>query len=200
MSRKNPACLLQEKLPCCTSISCLLQNLVENLGSWLLDVILLSLLPSAYVSTFQLNLYLKKPCQILQSAIFPSVHLCCSSAAGEANFPPGMETQGWSLLKRTSSWSTGHRRICSCFVSTSGLLLFAGFGARCWNTLVGCWFSLISSDDALISAEAGSWEFGCVWDKLTLPSLHRPQHRLRGWSLFRVLQNCLHCAWLQLGS
>lgn len=89
-------------MPCCTSISCFLQNLVENLGSWLLDVILLSLLPSAYVSTFQLNLYLNKPCQILQSDLFPSVHLCCSSAAGEAHFPPGVETQGWSLLKRTS--------------------------------------------------------------------------------------------------
>lgn len=187
-------------MPCCTSISCFLQNLVENLGSWLLVVILLSLLPSAYISNFQQNLYLNKPCQILKSGIFISVHLCCNSAAGEANFPPGMETQGWSLLKRISSCNTGHRIIFSCFVSTSGLLLSTGFGARCWNTLVGCWFSLISSDGALISAEAGPQEFGCVWDKDTLPSLCIPQHRLTGWSLFTVLQNCLHCSWVQLGS
>lgn len=102
-----------------------------------------------------------------------------------------METQGWCLLKSTSSCNTGHR-IFSCFVSTSGLLLSAGFGARCWDTLVGCWFSLISSSDALISPEARPQEFGWVYTSW-------PQYRLREWSLFRVLQNCLHCVGFSWG-
>lgn len=40
------------------------------MGSWLLVLILLSLVPSAYISNFQLNLYLKKPRQILKSDLF----------------------------------------------------------------------------------------------------------------------------------
>lgn len=110
MSRKNTACFITRK-DALLYLCCFLQNLVENLGSWLLVVILLSLLPSH----FQLNLYLKKPCQILKSGIVLSVHLCCSSAAGEADFPPGVETQGWFMLKRTSSCNAGHRRIFFLF-------------------------------------------------------------------------------------
>lgn len=49
-----------------------------------------------------------------------------------------------------------------------------------------------------ICTEPGPQEFVCVWDKLALPSLCRAQCRLKGRSLFRVLQNCLHCAWVQM--
>lgn len=195
MSRKNTACFITRK-DALLYLCCFLQNLVENLGSWLLVVILLSLLPSH----FQLNLYLKKPCQILKSGIVLSVHLCCSSAAGEADFPPGVETQGWFMLKRTSSCNTGHRRIIFLVLSAHQgccCLLGLGPGVELHWLGVGFLWSLLM----VLSYLQGLGHKRLDVSGINLNFLHsaEPQHRLRGWSLFRVLQCCLHCSWVQLG-
>lgn len=140
----------------------------------------------------------KIPHQTLKSDIFLSIRLCYSSAAGEAYFLSAVETQGWHLLKTTSSFNTAQKIFflvlsahqgCCCLLSLGPgveICLGVGFLDFFW------WCSHICT-------EPGPQEFGCVWDKLTLPSLHRPQFRLKGRSLFRVLQNCFHCAWVQMG-
>lgn len=51
---------------------------------------------------------------------------------------------------------------------------------------------------SLISAQGlGYKSFNVSGVNFTLPSLPKPWYRLRGRRLLRVLQNCLHCGWVQ---
>lgn len=58
------------------------------------------------------------------------------------------------------------------------------------------WFLLLML--SLISAQGlGYKSFNVSGVNFTLPSLPKPWYRLRGRRLLRVLQNCLHCGWVQ---